>query len=110
MRRVPFEAPEEGGRACFGGFRPAKHGEELRALARGAPLLDRKRICGWGNSRAIGAGGDKYGEGRVKTLPTLRTHVPLPSETVGIIHSTVGLRSVFLYVAQPRWNPCYMSY
>jgi hypothetical protein len=37
--RVPFEAPEERSRVCFGGFRPTKLVEEPRALARGAPLL-----------------------------------------------------------------------
>jgi len=36
-RRVPFEAPKERSRVCFGGFRPTKHVEEPRALARGAP-------------------------------------------------------------------------
>ena len=53
-RGVPFEAPKERSRVCFGGFRPTKHVEEprlravthfgvqARALARGAPL-DRKR-------------------------------------------------------------------
>ena len=35
--RVPFEAPKERSRVCFGGFRPTKLVEELRALARGAP-------------------------------------------------------------------------
>jgi|SRR4030042_3833539 hypothetical protein len=35
--RVPFEAPKERSRVCFGGFRPTKHVEESRALARGAP-------------------------------------------------------------------------
>jgi len=37
-RRVPFEAPKERSRVGFGGFRPTKHVEEPRALARGAPL------------------------------------------------------------------------
>ena len=37
-RRVPFEAPKERSRVCFGGFRPPKHVEEPRALAYGAPL------------------------------------------------------------------------
>ena len=37
-RRVPFEAPKERSRVCFGGFRQTKHVEEPRALARGAPL------------------------------------------------------------------------
>ena len=36
--RVPFEALEERSRVCFGGFRPVKHVEGPRALARGAPL------------------------------------------------------------------------
>jgi hypothetical protein len=36
--RVPFEAPKERSRVCFGGFRPTKHVEEPWALARGAPL------------------------------------------------------------------------
>jgi hypothetical protein len=36
---VPFEALKERSRVCFGGFRPLKHVEELRALARGAPLI-----------------------------------------------------------------------
>jgi hypothetical protein len=36
--RVPFEAPKERSRVCFGGFRPLKHVEGPRALARGAPL------------------------------------------------------------------------
>jgi len=31
------EAPKECSRVCFGGFRPTKHVEEPRALARGAP-------------------------------------------------------------------------
>src|SRR4030042_2600689 len=35
--RVPFEAPKERSRVCFGGFRPTKLVEEPRALARGAP-------------------------------------------------------------------------
>ena len=35
--RVPFEAPKERSGVCFGGFRPRKHVEGLRALARGAP-------------------------------------------------------------------------
>ena len=35
--RVPFEAPKERSRVCFGGVRPTKHVEEPRALARGAP-------------------------------------------------------------------------
>ena len=35
--RVPFEAPKERSRVCFGGFRPTKDLEESRALARGAP-------------------------------------------------------------------------
>jgi hypothetical protein len=38
-RRVPFEAPKERSRVCFGGFRPTKHVEEPWALAHGAPLL-----------------------------------------------------------------------
>jgi len=37
--RVPFEAPKERSRVCFGGFRPTKLVEESRGLARGAPLL-----------------------------------------------------------------------
>ena len=36
--RVPFEAPKERSRVCFGGFRPTKYVEEPRALARGASL------------------------------------------------------------------------
>jgi hypothetical protein len=36
--RVPFEALKERSRVCFGGFRPLKHVEGQRALARGAPL------------------------------------------------------------------------
>jgi len=36
--RVPFEAPKERSRVCFGGFRPTKLVEGPRALARGAPL------------------------------------------------------------------------
>jgi hypothetical protein len=36
--RVPFEALKERSRVCFGGFRPLKHVEGPRALARGAPL------------------------------------------------------------------------
>ena len=35
--RVPFEAPKERSRVCFGGFRPTKPVEGPRALARGAP-------------------------------------------------------------------------
>ena len=42
-RRVPFEAPKERSRVCFGGFRPTKHVEEPGALARGAPLLEKDR-------------------------------------------------------------------
>jgi len=38
VRRVPFEAPKERSRVCFGGFRPTKYVEEPWALARGAPL------------------------------------------------------------------------
>ena len=41
--RVPFEAPEERSRVCFGGFRPTKLVEEPRALARGAPLQRERR-------------------------------------------------------------------
>jgi len=37
--RVPFEALKERSGVCFGGFRPMKHVEGPRALARGAPLL-----------------------------------------------------------------------
>jgi len=37
--RVPFEAPKERSRVCFGEFRPLKHVEGPRALARGAPQL-----------------------------------------------------------------------
>ncbi len=40
--RVPFEAPKERSRVCFGGFRPTKHVEEPWALARGAPLFSVK--------------------------------------------------------------------
>jgi CRP-like cAMP-binding protein len=36
-RRVPFEAPKERSRVCFGGFRLTKHVEEPWALAHGAP-------------------------------------------------------------------------
>jgi hypothetical protein len=49
-RRVPYEAPKERSRVCFGGFRapslklwsvgdPTKHVEESWALAHGAPLF-----------------------------------------------------------------------
>jgi len=38
--RVPFEAPKERSRVCFGGFRLLKHVEGPQALARGAPLSD----------------------------------------------------------------------
>jgi hypothetical protein len=38
--RVPFEAPKERSRVCFGGFRPTKLVEEPQALARGAPLKE----------------------------------------------------------------------
>jgi hypothetical protein len=34
--RVPFEAPKERSRVCFGGFRPTKLVVEPRALARGS--------------------------------------------------------------------------
>jgi hypothetical protein len=37
-KRLPFEAPKERSRVCFGGFRPKKHVEEPWALSRGAPL------------------------------------------------------------------------
>ena len=55
-RRVPFEAPKERSRVCFGGFRPTKHVEEprlravthfgvqARALARGAPHRVRRLV------------------------------------------------------------------
>jgi hypothetical protein len=43
-RRVPFEAPKERSKVCFGGFRPTKHVEEPRALARGAPLGSRYSV------------------------------------------------------------------
>jgi hypothetical protein len=38
--RVPFEALKERSRVCFVGFRPMKHVEGPRALARGAPLFE----------------------------------------------------------------------
>jgi len=37
--RVPFEAPKERSRVCFGGFRPTKLVEEPRVSARGAPHM-----------------------------------------------------------------------
>jgi hypothetical protein len=43
-RRVPFEAPKERSRVCFGGFRPTRHVEEPRALARGAPLIQKVKL------------------------------------------------------------------
>ena len=36
----PFEAPKERGRVCFAGFRPTKHVEEPRALARGGSTAE----------------------------------------------------------------------
>ena len=38
-KRVPFEALNERGRICFGGFRPPKRVEEPGALDRLAPIL-----------------------------------------------------------------------
>ena len=49
--RVPFEALTERSRVCFGGFRPLKHVEGPRTLARGAPLsLGRQSLAEKGSA------------------------------------------------------------